>query len=173
MVGGANCAVHHSSGHFERPRPRGQPWHATLSLGVSPARLFCMHPFPHVYRVGATAEVAGSVQLTSPGLVTIPSAGPAEFDGPGDLWSPETLLTAALVDCFVLSFRAVARASRLEWLRLECAATGTLDRIENGTVYVHMQGSCSGCPSSTATLRMGIETRLREAFPELVEVVAV
>jgi Fe-S cluster biogenesis protein NfuA len=49
----------------------------------------------------------------------------------------------------------------------------TLDRIENGTVYVHMQGSCSGCPSSTATLRMGIETRLREAFPELVEVVAV
>jgi Fe-S cluster biogenesis protein NfuA len=49
----------------------------------------------------------------------------------------------------------------------------TLDRVENGIVYVHMQGSCSGCPSSTATLRMGIETRLREAFPELVEVVAV
>jgi Fe-S cluster biogenesis protein NfuA len=49
----------------------------------------------------------------------------------------------------------------------------TLDRIENGTVYLHMQGSCSGCPSSTATLRMGIETRLREACPEIVEVVAV
>jgi Fe-S cluster biogenesis protein NfuA len=49
----------------------------------------------------------------------------------------------------------------------------TLDRVENGTVFVHMQGSCAGCPSSTATLRMGIETRLREAFPELVEVVAV
>jgi Fe-S cluster biogenesis protein NfuA len=49
----------------------------------------------------------------------------------------------------------------------------TLDRYENGVVYVHMQGSCSGCPSSTATLRMGIETRLREAIPEIVEVVAV
>jgi Fe-S cluster biogenesis protein NfuA len=49
----------------------------------------------------------------------------------------------------------------------------TLDRVENGTVYLHMQGSCSGCPSSTATLRMGIETRLREAIPEIVEVVAV
>lgn len=48
----------------------------------------------------------------------------------------------------------------------------TLDRIENGTVYLHMQGSCAGCPSSTATLRMGIETRLREAIPEIVEVVA-
>jgi Fe-S cluster biogenesis protein NfuA len=49
----------------------------------------------------------------------------------------------------------------------------TLDRFENGIVYLHMQGSCAGCPSSTATLRMGIETRLREAFPEVVEVAAV
>jgi len=49
----------------------------------------------------------------------------------------------------------------------------TLDRYENGVVYVHMQGSCSGCPSSTATLRMGIEARLREAIPDIVEVVPV
>lgn len=49
----------------------------------------------------------------------------------------------------------------------------TLERVENGVVYLHMQGSCHGCPSSTATLRMGIETRLREAMPEIVEVVAV
>jgi Fe-S cluster biogenesis protein NfuA len=49
----------------------------------------------------------------------------------------------------------------------------TLDRVENGTVYLHMQGSCSGCPSSTATLRMGIETRLKEAIPDIVEVVSV
>lgn len=49
----------------------------------------------------------------------------------------------------------------------------TLDRVENNVVYLHMQGSCAGCPSSTATLRMGIETRLKEAIPELVEVVAV
>ncbi|MGV3622069.1 MAG: NifU family protein [Archangium sp.] len=49
----------------------------------------------------------------------------------------------------------------------------TLDRVENNTVYLHMQGSCAGCPSSTATLRMGIETRIKEAIPEIVEVVAV
>ncbi|MBL9038826.1 MAG: NifU family protein [Archangium sp.] len=49
----------------------------------------------------------------------------------------------------------------------------TLDRVENGSVYLHMQGSCAGCPSSTATLRMGIETRLREAIPEIVDVVAI
>jgi Fe-S cluster biogenesis protein NfuA len=48
----------------------------------------------------------------------------------------------------------------------------TLDRYEAGVVYLHMKGSCSGCPSSTMTLKMGIESRLRESIPELVEVVA-
>lgn len=49
----------------------------------------------------------------------------------------------------------------------------TLDKFEGGIVYLHMQGSCSGCPSSTATLKMGIESRLRELIPEVNEVVAV
>ncbi len=49
----------------------------------------------------------------------------------------------------------------------------TFEKFENGTVYVYLQGACSGCPSSTATLKMGIETRLKEAIPEVVEVVAV
>jgi len=49
----------------------------------------------------------------------------------------------------------------------------TLERYENGIAYLHMKGSCSGCPSSTATLKMGIESRLRESIPELTEVVAV
>ncbi|WNG29989.1 NifU family protein [Cystobacter fuscus] len=49
----------------------------------------------------------------------------------------------------------------------------TLNRFEDGIVYLHMQGSCAGCPSSTATLKMGIETRLRELVPEVTEVVSV
>ncbi len=49
----------------------------------------------------------------------------------------------------------------------------TFEKYEAGVVYVFLQGSCSGCPSSTATLKMGIETRLREAIPEITEVVAV
>lgn len=43
----------------------------------------------------------------------------------------------------------------------------------DGRVELHLQGSCSGCPSSTATLKLGIESRLREAVPEVQEVVAV
>lgn len=48
-----------------------------------------------------------------------------------------------------------------------------LDRFENGIVYLHMRGSCSGCPSSLMTLKMGIEQRLRETIPEVSEVVPV
>jgi Fe-S cluster biogenesis protein NfuA len=44
--------------------------------------------------------------------------------------------------------------------------------FQNGIVELYMHGSCSGCPSSTATLKYGIETRLRELIPEVVGVVA-
>jgi Fe-S cluster biogenesis protein NfuA len=46
-------------------------------------------------------------------------------------------------------------------------------KYEDGIVYLTMQGSCSGCPSSTATLKMGIENMLRHYIPEIVEVRAV
>jgi Fe-S cluster biogenesis protein NfuA len=45
--------------------------------------------------------------------------------------------------------------------------------FEDGVVYLHMQGSCSGCPSSTATLKAGIENMLRHYIPEVIEVRAV
>jgi Fe-S cluster biogenesis protein NfuA len=45
--------------------------------------------------------------------------------------------------------------------------------FRDGRVELYLQGSCSGCPSSTATLKLGIESRLREAVPEVREVVAI
>jgi Fe-S cluster biogenesis protein NfuA len=45
--------------------------------------------------------------------------------------------------------------------------------FEDGVVYLHMQGSCQGCPSSTATLKAGIENMLRHYIPEVIEVRAV
>lgn len=47
------------------------------------------------------------------------------------------------------------------------------NRFEDGIVYIHMQGACAGCPSSTATLKEGIEVRLKEAVPAIQEVVAI
>ena len=46
----------------------------------------------------------------------------------------------------------------------------TFRSFENGVVYLHMQGACAGCPSSTATLKMGIENMLRHYIPEVTEV---
>lgn len=89
-----------------------------------------MHPFPHQYPVSATASVDSVVTLAAPGVDPIESAGPVEFGGPGDRWSPESLLVAAVADCFVLSFRAIARAARLDWLDLNCRVEGTLDRVD-------------------------------------------
>lgn len=45
--------------------------------------------------------------------------------------------------------------------------------FQEGIVFLHMRGACAGCPSSTATLKMGIENMLRHYIPEVVEVRAV
>jgi len=89
-----------------------------------------MKPLPHHYRVRATASVEGSVALTAEGLPGLESDAPAEFDGPGDRWSPEALLTASVLSCFVLSFRAVTQASRFEWTALDCETVGSLERVD-------------------------------------------
>jgi organic hydroperoxide reductase OsmC/OhrA len=87
-----------------------------------------MHPFPHHYSVHTTVRPDGDVPLAAEGVRVIESAPPKEFDGPGNQWSPEQLLTAAVTDCFVLSFRAIASASKFAWVSLEASTRGTLDR---------------------------------------------
>jgi organic hydroperoxide reductase OsmC/OhrA len=89
-----------------------------------------MHPFPHLYLVNAAVRPDGDVPLSSEGVRIIESAPPKEFDGPGNQWSPEQLLTAAVADCFLLSFRAIAAASKYTWVSLESSTRGTLDRVE-------------------------------------------
>ena len=89
-----------------------------------------MHAFPHHYAVTASAEPVNDIQLASDGLPILRSAPPPQFEGPGNRWSPESLLVAAVADCFVLTFRAIARAAKLSWMSLDCAVTGTLDRVD-------------------------------------------
>lgn len=94
-----------------------------------------MEAFPHRYEVVARADTEGDVALEGDRLPTLRSASPAEFGGPGDRWSPETLLVAAVADCFALSLRAVASASKLPWISLTCEVAGTLDRVERVTQF--------------------------------------
>jgi peroxiredoxin-like protein len=92
--------------------------------------------FHHFYTVAASAKSDGLVDLQSDGLPALQSAPPKEFGGPGDQWSPEDLVVAAAADCFVLSFRAIAAASKFEWDSLKCEATGELDKADGGVQFV-------------------------------------
>ena len=77
----------------------------------------------------------GPVPVSSLGLPDINTAPPAEFDGPGDLWSPENLLIAAIADCFILTFRSVSRASAFAWKGLDCKVDGILERVSGTTQF--------------------------------------
>jgi Fe-S cluster biogenesis protein NfuA len=46
-------------------------------------------------------------------------------------------------------------------------------KYDEHVLYLHMKGACAGCPSSSATLKQGIEVRMKELFPEIKEVVSV
>jgi peroxiredoxin-like protein len=89
-----------------------------------------MKPLPHHYAVLLGGGAEGYAALTAAGLENLPSAPPLEFDGPGDAWSPEQLLLAAVGSCFLFTLRAIARASRLDFISLELATEGTIDRRE-------------------------------------------
>jgi organic hydroperoxide reductase OsmC/OhrA len=97
-----------------------------------------MHPYPHTYTVQASSAPEGDVPVSSAGLPELTTAPPAEFDGPGDRWSPETLLCAAVADCFLLSFRGVARAQKMPWTSLKCEVQGTLDRVDGKSRFTRM-----------------------------------
>ena len=89
-----------------------------------------MQKLPHHYHVHVKGQPSGTIATQSEGLITLDIAAPKQFDGPGDKWSPEDLLVASVADCLILTFRAIASASKLEWSELSCTAKGTLDMID-------------------------------------------
>jgi len=98
-----------------------------------------MQEFPHHYRVSLdTRPDSPTVSIASQGLPALVTAPPAEFGGPGTHWSPETLLVAAVADCFTLGFKVIAQASRLEWSRLEVNVAGKLDRIDRKMKFTEL-----------------------------------
>ena len=66
------------------------------------------------------------------------SAPPKDYDGPGDAWSPEHLLLASVATCFMFTFRAVAQASKFDFLSLELVGIGTVDRKDGITRFTEM-----------------------------------
>ena len=97
-----------------------------------------MKPLPHRYDVQLTGGPAGYAVVSSIGLPELRTAPPRDYDGPGDAWSPEHLLLAAVETCFLFTLRAVARASKLEFQALELDAQGTVDRRDGVTRFTEI-----------------------------------
>ena len=97
-----------------------------------------MKAFPHHYDARLSGEPSGYATVESPGLPALSLAPPTDFDGPGDAWSPEHLLLAAVEGCLLLTFRAVAKASQLPFVSLEVATSGTVDRHEGVTRFTEI-----------------------------------
>lgn len=94
-----------------------------------------MQGFPHIYQVSARGDADNPITISARGLPELASTAPPEFDGPEGYWSPETLLAASVADCFILTFKAISRASKLAWTSIECDVEGTLDRVDGVTRF--------------------------------------
>lgn len=97
-----------------------------------------MKPLPHRYEVRLSAGPTGYAHLGGEGLPDLPAAPPSDFGGPGDAWSPEHLLLAAIETCFVFTFRAVAKASRLAFRALDVTTEGVVDREDGRLRFVQI-----------------------------------
>ena len=87
-----------------------------------------MTPLPHRYGVHLTNEPNGYATLAAPGVPDLRSAPPSAYDGPGDAWSPEHLLLAAVEACFLFTFRAVAMHEGTECTMSDLIGEGVVSR---------------------------------------------
>jgi len=94
-----------------------------------------MKPLPHRYDVRLSGGSAGYAVLSASGVPELKPAPPLDFDGPGDAWSPEHLLLAAVESCFLFTLRAVAKTSKIDFVSLDVPAEGTVDRHDGVTRF--------------------------------------
>lgn len=99
-----------------------------------------MKPLPHLYEVSLSGGPTGHATLLAAGVPPLRSAPPKDFDGPGDAWSPEQFLLAAVETCFMFTFRAVAQASKFDYLSLDLSGSGTVDRRSRTVHSRHDRG---------------------------------
>lgn len=107
------------------------------------------------YTLGGGAELAEEGNEEQRGSGGAGGSRPAALDG------PDGPIVAQILELLETRVRpAVARDG----------GDISFHGFENGIVYLKMRGACAGCPSSTATLKMGIENMLRHYVPEVTEV---
>jgi Fe-S cluster biogenesis protein NfuA len=159
VVGGARSA------HFESAPPP--------SVSPLAARLFAIEGVTGVFLASNFVTVTKRPEvewtdLAQPVVDAIKACLGQGADALGPAFEPEAALDESEV---------VERIRRIldEEVRPAVAMDGgdiVFSAFRDGIVELYLHGSCSGCPSSTATLKLGIEARLREAIPEVEGVTA-
>jgi len=89
-----------------------------------------MDNFPHKYAIKASCKQSGAITTTSRQCSPLLIAEPKEFDGSGEYWSPEQTFVAIVANCLLLTFRAIANASKFSWVDIKCDAQGLLERVD-------------------------------------------
>lgn len=94
-----------------------------------------MASFPHEYKVTTSGGPEGALPVKSEGLPTLETNAPPAFGGPEGYWSPETMLTGAVANCLILTFRALAASAKLEWTNLDVDCAGEVDKSAGGLKF--------------------------------------
>lgn len=89
-----------------------------------------MADFPHIYTTSAQGTNDVILKLTSENLPSLEVTPPKEFGGPEGYWNPEALFSSTVSTCFILTFKAIARASKLPWEEIIVDADAYLDKSE-------------------------------------------
>jgi Fe-S cluster biogenesis protein NfuA len=123
---------------------------------------------PDFVTVTKSSDVAWS-ELAGPVPEAIRGWLASEAPALGPEWSPPE---PAADDALVAQIRRILDEEIAPYVAQDGGEIA-LEGFEDGVVRVHLRGACDGCPSSTITLKMGIEARLREEIPEVLSVEAV
>ena len=97
-----------------------------------------MKPLPHHYDVHLSGNSSVYAVASNGSLPALRTAPPVQYGGPGDAWTPEHLLLAAVQTCFLFTLRAMARAARIEVVHVDVAASGTVDRRDGITQFTEI-----------------------------------
>ena len=89
-----------------------------------------MKDLPHHYAITSALNNDGQVNIETNNAPKMVITAPPEFGGPAGNWSPETLLVASVASCFLLTYRALANASKLDWQSFSCDVSGRLDSVD-------------------------------------------
>lgn len=91
---------------------------------------------PYFYQVKIEWQTETKAELTTGTLPRLIVSPPPEFGGPEGSWTPEHLFVAAVNSCFLSTFLAIARNSKMEFIEFNCTATGKLEKLAIGGLQI-------------------------------------